>query len=128
MNANRGLFRAWIATSVVWLLATAPVSIYLSSTVHEPPNAAQVPDPTEHNEFDQPDPPKSLADELRQEGRRSIDWVREWHWPRLRLLLFVAVPPFLLLGLAGAGYWVARGFRDEPRQFRRRDSYPEPRI
>lgn len=128
VNTNRGLFRAWMATSVLWLLATAPVSVYLSSTVHEPPNVAQVPDPTGNDEFDPFDSPKSLADELRQEGRRSVEWVREWHWPRLRLLLLVAVPPFLLLALAGAGYWVAQGFRDETKRSRRVDSYPEPRI
>ena len=131
VNTNRGCFRAWIATSVLWLLVTAPVSIYLSSTVHEQPNAAGVSDPAGSNEFDQIDPPQPqrLADELRQEGRRSIEWVREWRWPRLRLLLLVAVPPFLLLGLTGVGYWVIEGFKDEPKQFRRRvDSYPEPRM
>jgi hypothetical protein len=125
VNARRGLFRAWLALSAVWLVLNAPVVLYLTAGAHEPPDAAGEPDSGGATGLAPFDPRRILSTELRQERARAVEWVEEWQWPRERLVALLVVPPLLLAALLGVGFWVFRGFRDERRPSAV-DPYPGP--
>ena len=130
INWRRGLFRLWIAASLVWLLgAGAVMQKEIRSEVFWLTGDAGEEVVPQHWTFDEVMTALRAADEAGnvEDARRlaviaarlrveplltQVGWARESAQERLIVLMIVLwLPPILLFALGWTGLWIVRGFR-----------------
>ena len=104
MNWKRGLLRLWAVFSVLWILATVPLTLFYSQKTKE---VTVWPTAAENAACEKGPMPDWCVF-----GRNEI--VRTWHWPPTEFLLTIEGMPFGHFGIGAATYWVVRGFRQSP--------------
>jgi hypothetical protein len=106
MNLRRGFFRLWIVGVIIWV----PLATYVVGLPKIPPDRIWPLDTT----FCHPEPwqttvPRLPVEECEHRFAVSVygDWMRFGEH-----LGEIILPPFVLILLVGATYWVHGGFRD----------------
>lgn len=96
MNWSRGLFRAWILFSTLWVFATGIVTFNVATNLPL--------DPTKCRSIE------TGADKIaRCEAAQAAGL--EYHPKKVRFFVgLMLIPPILLFAVGYAGIWAARGF------------------